>query len=429
MKISRKTISWTFFNRAIGAVLQFLFTLYVARVLGAEYSGIFFLLSTLLIGFSVLGKFGLDIGLSRILSQFAGNNGKNLKAVYLSVIKICLITSGFLTFCGLIFSKEISEFFFNNGNSTLSVQLTFLTIIPFCLIWVHSCFFKCIGMPSLSGFIEITAIPFLTIVISFFIGIFQSLTVELLALSFLISNILVLVLAITVSLRRVKTNNDITLVEVEFNKILEIVLPLILASILDFLLTWLTAFILSYFHSEDKVGIYNVAFRVGRIITFFLVIVSSLYMGRLTKLVTENDLVSLKYEARKISNILFITCLPALIGIYLFSFNILKLFGEEFVEGNLCLKLIATGQFFNVSTGMASTLLILTGNGKYLMYNSLYIAIFVLISSLIILPNSSVLGAGLISAIALISINIANCFSLYKRTNILSVPYFNIFKK
>jgi len=110
----------------------------------------------------------------------------------------------------------------------------------------------------------------------------------------------------------------------------------------------------------DAVGIYNVAIRGAELVTFILMpvhqtlgpVVASLYAG--------NDMRRLQGMVAKSTRIAFLLSLPIALGLVVFGYWFLLVFGPEFVRGQTALAILSIGQLANVATGPVILLLIMT---------------------------------------------------------------------
>ena len=132
-----KGASLAFILKALGSGLAFGLNIAIARLLGAEGAGIYFLaLSVTAIG-SVIGRVGLDNALLRFVAIHSTHNEWNkLNGVYKLSMRIAIIASGLVTIVVFISSHWIASTLFDKPELSDPLRWMSLTILPFsCLIF------------------------------------------------------------------------------------------------------------------------------------------------------------------------------------------------------------------------------------------------------------------------------------------------------
>ena len=121
--------------KVIGAGLAFIFNVIIARLLGAEGAGLFFLaLSVTAIG-SVIGRIGLDNTLLRfIATHMAKGEISQVKGVYLLGMTMAIIASGTLALLGFWLSPWIAIEIFDKPTLVGPLKWMSLAILPFAIL-------------------------------------------------------------------------------------------------------------------------------------------------------------------------------------------------------------------------------------------------------------------------------------------------------
>ncbi|HNB00522.1 MAG TPA: oligosaccharide flippase family protein, partial [Nitrosomonas sp.] len=122
IEVARGTIL-AFILKVIGAGLAFAFNVAIARLLGAEGAGLFFLaLSVTAVG-SVLGRVGLDNTLLRFIATHTAKGEISLvKGVYSLGMRLAITVSCALSLLGFLLSPWIAIEIFNKPALTESLQ-------------------------------------------------------------------------------------------------------------------------------------------------------------------------------------------------------------------------------------------------------------------------------------------------------------------
>jgi O-antigen/teichoic acid export membrane protein len=119
--------------------------------------------------------------------------------------------------------------------------------------------------------------------------------------------------------------------------------------------------------------------------------------------------------------------LPLFFLIFLFSPMILSIYGPEFKDADLILKILAIGQLINVSTGSVGYLLMMSGHEKLLRNAAVLSACVSLVLNLVLIRQLGVVGAAISTAVALSIQNIVAAWLVYRKLGIRVLPGMGIF--
>lgn len=154
-------------------------------------------------------------------------------------------------------------------------------------------------------------------------------------------------------------------------------LPIFLISILIILNSHIDKLILNYFVSENDLGIYFAVFNISNLMPLILTILLFLYLPRVSKFIEEkkqNKVMLINSYSSKWT-MLFASVVFGII--YFYSKNVLLLlYSEEFIQGEFVLKILALGQWINVSLGFTGQNLLAYGDSKSQLYIRLLSFVF-----------------------------------------------------
>ena len=118
-----------------GAVLAFVFNVAIARLLGAEGAGVYFLALSIVTITSVIARVGLDNTLLRFVSTHNANKEFNhVNAVVILGIKITLVTTFVLSIIIFISAPVLANVVFDKEQLILPLRWMSFAIIPFSLL-------------------------------------------------------------------------------------------------------------------------------------------------------------------------------------------------------------------------------------------------------------------------------------------------------
>lgn len=157
--------------------------------------------------------------------------------------------------------------------------------------------------------------------------------------------------------------------------------------------------------TEENIGIYNAAFKVGYLALFFVTMMNSFVVPKISEYHHQNDYLRMKTFVRKATRMVIVLTLPVALVILLFSQYILSYFGTGFEAGALSLQLITLGALFNAMTGNVDQLLNMTNHQK-LVRNIMFIGFLInIVGNLLLIPRFGYLGAAISSLVVNVIVN------------------------
>ena len=100
----------------------------------------------------------------------------------------------------------------------------------------------------------------------------------------------------------------------------------------------------------------------------------------------------------------------------------MELFGQDFTRGGMALSILALGQAVNAATGSVGPLLMMTGHEQDIRNSSIFAAVLMGISALILIPSHGLLGAVISSATAVAGMNLFNSVLVKLRLGFFVFP-------
>jgi len=403
-----------FLGTIIGTGLKFFFELIVARKIGAELFGVFFLgISAFKIG-DVLASCGMQNGVLRYVALFNGEKDvERTKGTIILALKSVALASLPISITLIIFSRLISTNIFHKFELTNVLRL-FSIAIPFSA-------FTTILIFSLQGFkkvqyrIYITELfqPSLRIILLMFAVLFG---LQLLSITSIY--IIPIVLSISLSfywLKKMfpqildKRINSIY----ETHKIISFSWPLFFVDSLKLILAWIPTLILGYFKTLTDVGLFSAAYRtvlVGQLVVYsfnsiFAPIISDLYNRKMIR--------ALENLFKIVAKWIFSLSLPVFIFMIFYSKEILNVFGEEFTAGNVCLIILAISYLINAGVGPSAYLIMMAGQSKISFANTIFIFTMNITLSLFLIPKYGIIGAAFATGISTCTLNIIRLIEVY----------------
>lgn len=184
-------------------------------------------------------------------------------------------------------------------------------------------------------------------------------------------------------------------------------------SSINILMTWTSQIFVAYYLTAEDVAGLSVAQRVSMLLGFIVISVNSISAPMYSKFSSSNDNKKLKLAYYNSIKLCCLFGFLPLICSYFFRIDILKMFGEDYVEFDTVFIVLLVAQSINLATGSVGQLLQMSGAEKSLIYNMLGVYVFSIILLFSLVPLYGVFGAALAYAITFSLQNISNAISVY----------------
>ena len=131
--------SIAFVLKVLNAILDFVFNVMLARLLGAEGAGIYFLALTVSTVAEVLGSFGLDNTLLRFTAANAAvGDWRSVKGAYTKALKLALGASSSVTITIVLAAPWLAEMVFSEPAMTALIRWMAIAAVPVSLFMLHA---------------------------------------------------------------------------------------------------------------------------------------------------------------------------------------------------------------------------------------------------------------------------------------------------
>lgn len=170
---------------------------------------------------------------------------------------------------------------------------------------------------------------------------------------------------------------------------------------------------LTHFSSVYDSGLYNAAYKLISVLTLFYSVYSSAIFPVMSKLF-KNEKVLLKVSFVKSIKYLSLVTIPIAVFVFFYGFDIINIYGPEYVEANGILKILIWTVCFLFINGACSMIL----NASYEEYSVtriyLIAAIFNIVLNFVLIPKYSIYGASVSTILSEILILILELYMLKK---------------
>ncbi len=414
-----------FVLKIVGSGLAFGFNVAVARLLGAEGAGLYFLaLSVTAIG-SVIGRVGLGNTLLRFVATHATQNewGK-VQAVHTLGIQLSAIASGALSLIGFLAADWAAESLFHKPEFAEPLRWMSLSILPFAILNLQADSLKGLKRISNAILLQSIGVPLFGLLLIW--PLVSVAGVEGASWGYLAATTLVALLSIW-AWRNVGPGGVYGKFCYPFSDLWASAKPLFILSLLNTFLIWLPLLLLGIWVSTAEIGIFGAATRLALLVSFLLISLNNVIAPKFAELFAKGDLVAMGQIARRSSAMLTLLVSPVFLLMFLYRKEVMGLFGPEFAAGSTILAILLVGQLVNLISGSVGFLLMMSGNEKIIRNITMYAALLQFVIVLMLVPMLGGIGAAIATAIAMAMKNLLSVHAVYKKFGIITIPGVKVF--
>ena len=410
-----------FIIKIVGAITGFIYTIILSKQFDAEGVGIYSLaLSIITLGL-IFSKFGLENALIKFSSIYKERNvGKTIRQLYRDSLFFSTITSIFIIIVLIIMAPIISKYIYKKENLMIPLIIMSLTVLPTTLLTITTATLKGLGQVKLAMFLESVLATLINILLLIlFSTFFKVNNISFIIILYLVGYLITMLLSLYYGKKTKEHYNDKVDSSYKFKKVIEVSLPLLMVSSMNYILSSTDTIMLGLWTTEANIGVYNVAIKITQISSMLLIAINSVLGPKFSVLFANNDKDSIIKIVKKTTHMMLIVGILFFIGIITFGDFILGIFGREFIVGKSVLFITAIGQLIVLATGPVATLLMMTGHEKVHRNNTIFCGIINIILNLILIPSMGIVGAAVATTISLIIKNISAVILVYRKLHII----------
>ncbi|MGK7346823.1 MAG: flippase [Candidatus Nitrospinota bacterium M3_3B_026] len=405
--------------RVAGAGLNFAFNLALARLLGVDGSGVFFLALTITTVSATLGCLGLGQTLMRFTAAYApAGEWNKVAGAYRIGVRLAAGVSLSVTAAVVLAAPWLAGLFAEHSLAA-PLRVMALGIFPLSMITIHAELLRGLKRARDSVLVMGVGVPFSALVLLAMVR--ASFGVTGAAAAYTAAAMAVGLMGFFLwrraapGIRGVRGNFDRRL-------LIETSLPIFWVSAVNIFNSAVGTVVLGIWADSAAVGVFNIAFRTAMLTGIFLVAINGLAAPKFAELHARRDFDALRKVARDAAKLVTLAAAPLQALFMLAPGFVLGLFGPEFEDGAAALVIMSIGQFVNVATGSVGYLLMMSGNEKLLRNTTLAFAVVNIALAVALIPPLGVTGAALAAAVSLAGTHITSAILVYRRLAILTLP-------
>ena len=358
--------------RVLGAGMAFIFNIVIARQLGAEQSGYFFLGLALTMLLSGIARLGFDNTVLRFTSAGA-DHGNTVKAILNFALKYVLPVASLFTVSIYTLAPWLAVSVFNKPGLTDTLQLIAPAIIGLSIVFL-------VAMSLQARHKLVASIPCQNIAHLMLCGaavvVFSAKSASDAALYLSLSLGVSSCFFYWLSIKNLNNNGE----KPDPQQLWHSARPNWVIIIMSQAVQWSAPIIIGVFLIAEQVAFFSVAQRIAMLTSFILMAVNLVVAPKFSAFHAKGDDVGIRKTALFSVRLLVLSALPIVLFMLVFPELLMSLFGDEFKQGAVILQILVLGQAVNVVTGSVGFLLMMSGHERDMRLVTLISGFGVLIS-------------------------------------------------
>ena len=393
--------------RVLGAAMAFIFNLIIARKLGAEQSGYFFLSLALVMLLSSVARLGFENTVLRFSSSSV-SEGNTIKCILNFALKHSIPIA--IAFSVLIYfsASFLALAVFSKPNIANSLKMIAPATVGFVVVFL-------VAMSLQARHKLIASIPCQNIAHFVLCGgaviLFNTESADVAALYLSLSLGITSSFFYWLSIKNLNNNGE----KPDPQQLWHSARPNWVIVIMSQAVQWSAPLIIGVFLAAQQVAFFSVAQRLALLTSFILIAVNLVVAPKFSAFHAKGDDVGIRKTAILSVRLLVLSALPIVLFMLIFPEFLMSLFGDEFKQGAILLQILVLGQTVNVVTGSVGFLLMMSGHERDMRLVTLISGFGVLISVPIFTKLFGAVGAATATAFFISLQNLLAVYFVKKR--------------
>ncbi len=390
-------------GRIYHAIIRYAYVFLLARFLGADGMGVFFLAVVLVEFVSMFSRLGLETGVVKFIPMY--NDAEKIKGVLTRSLQLTAMTAVLAAVVLWLGASFLANQVFHKPELELVMKIISLGIPLSGLMWIFISGSQAFHKMKYRSLVEFFINPTLNILL-FLLFIFAGQKLAAPALAYVISFCCSAVVGFAL-LKKLFPGLVAKEIKPHFSvrELLKFSLPLVMINILSMVLMWTDTVMVGYFRSAEEVGVYSAAARTAFFINFVLMAFTSIFAPRISDLYHQGKFDELERMFKTVTRWIFSLSLPVFLLMILLGRDVLALFGTEFRSGFLALTLLSVGYLINASVGSVRYMLTMAEKEKVALWDTIALSGMNVVLNIVLIPKFGINGAAAATAISVTLIN------------------------
>lgn len=392
-----KSASSAFMIRIFGTLLGFSVSVLVARSLGTEGSGIYYLALSVATIAATIGRAGFDNTAVRFIASHASaGEWADVRYTYNIAIRTVAAASLLVSIAIFFSASWVAIEWFNKPFMEIPFQIAAISVLPVAIATIQA--------ESLRGLKYIQASQWIkTVLISLFTLLVLDPFIRFWGADGAVSAyLLAAILASGVSWwlwhKAIHDHPEVA----RYKQPTQSVKPLFQSSwalfgvsISGLIMQQAATIFLGIWGSAEEIGVFSIGNRIAALLLFPLIAMVSILAPKFSALHRKGEVQQLALLARRSSLLLTAFALPVASLVFISAESILEIFGKDFVDGVWILRILLIGVVINAATGPVSNILMMSGHEKSVRQVTILSSIMILTLCALLIPQYGGVGGAI----------------------------------
>jgi O-antigen/teichoic acid export membrane protein len=367
----------------------------LTRSVGAEEAGVFFLAYTVVVIGATLSRLGLDQSVVRLIAAaHQDRDWGRVNSVYATAVKWTLLSGALMSLSVWVAADSLGHWVFQVQGFPGVMQTLAFGVLFMAVFSLHAYALQGLRLYAIADMVMSAAAPLAVVAL---VLVWHPVSAQSVASYYLAGA----ALASLAGVAAWHAHRERPIGEeqaVDRQELWRSCTPLLVATVLGLIISWFPQLLLGALGSSADVAVFSAAQRIALLPTFFLLAVISVAAPRFAQVHQQGRAEALARLARNVTRVMLVLAVPAVVFMLWWPAQLLSIFGSEFVGGSDVLRILAVGQFVNVTTASVGYLLAMTGNERLLRDSVLTAAAVCTLSAVALVPTLGVVGAAVAAA-------------------------------
>ena len=410
--------------KVLTMAIGFLFNVVLARSLGADGTGVFYVALAVVTIASIVSRMGYDKTVVRFVAQHAESaDWPAIRAVYLHALQRVTAVSLLLAVVLYFAAGWLAVVAFSSPDLEQPLAWLSLGLVPLALLALHGQFLKAIRDIGIALFMQNAAISALCLAGLLLLPQVGSL--DELMLLYGAAIFAASVLAFWLWLYRGQVTGVTTTEAFDSDAIRQSGRALFVVSVVNkIVLPWGAILMLGVFAADADAGQFAIARRLAMLISFAYLAVDSVTAPKFAALFAAGDLQAVQYVARRCAVIMTAVAAPVALVFLAAPQWVLAFFGPGFTAAAPALAVLVAGQLVNAATGSTHNLLIMSGHEVVMRNVTILAGILLIVAGFVLVPLYGALGAAIATSASVVGLNLTALVMVRRKLGIWPLPLF-----
>lgn len=381
----------------LGAMSGFVVSIAIARTLGAEGAGVYYLAMSIATIAATVGRVGFENTVVRFVASHASaQEWGAVRQVYRTAMKVVAAAS-LLISVALFFGAEwVAVAIFAKSHMELPLRLVAISVLPLSFAMIQAETLRGLRSIRASQLIKNVLTSLGTLILLY--PLVSRLGANGAVAAFVTAAVATAFTAWFLWQREWKSRGKGVVNSKNgffINELFRSSWPLYGVALTGLVMQQAATVFLGIWGNTGDVGIFNVANRMASLLLFPLMAMISILTPKFAAMYKQGEMKELARLSRSSSKILTFFALPVALLVALVSEQLLSVFGAEFADGAMILRILLIGVVINAATGAVAELLMMSGFERVVSGGVATSAFITLALCLVLIPVYGQVGAAI----------------------------------